>query len=135
MGISGQEQNFHLPVIFLGRGRGGQRSGRGYPPHRGRPPIHPQPTPYYREQQWKEQFHWERDHVQQQDPRKEDHRVVGPEEGSKKKNGGKWISGLGGIYNLSDVIMTHKEMNILNLGLKSGLKRPISKFDICIGCT
>lgn len=41
-------------------------------------------------------------------------------------------AGLGGIFNLTDITLTHKETNILNLGLKCGLKRPINKFDVFI---
>lgn len=33
---------------------------------------------------------------------------------------------------LSNVALTHKETNILHLGLKCGLKRPISKFDVFV---
>lgn len=39
---------------------------------------------------------------------------------------------LGGIYNLSNVTLTHKETNILHLGLKCGFKKPISKFNVYV---
>ena len=39
---------------------------------------------------------------------------------------------LGGIFNLTDTILTNKETNILNLGLKCGLNRPINKFNVFI---
>lgn len=48
--------------------------------------------------------------------------------GPKKKEG----SGLGGIYNLSVVTLTRKETNILNLGPKCGMKKPINKFGVYI---
>lgn len=38
----------------------------------------------------------------------------------------------GGIFNLSDTVLSYKETNILHLGLKCGLKRPINKFDVFI---
>lgn len=44
-------------------------------------------------------------------------------------------AGLGGMFNLTDVILTHRETNLLNLGLKCGLKRPINTFYVFYRCT
>lgn len=35
-----------------------------------------------------------------------------------------------GIYNLSSIELTHKELNILNLGLKCEPKKSLNKFDV-----
>lgn len=35
-----------------------------------------------------------------------------------------------GIYNLSSTELTHKELNILNLGLKCAPKKSLNKFNV-----
>lgn len=86
-------------------------------------------TPNCREPQWRDQPYWERDNVQELDPRREKVGAVEQDGGSKKKEEGDRLSG---IYNLSSIELTHKETNILHLGQKCGLKRPISKFDVYV---
>lgn len=100
----------------------------GYPQLRGRPPARSQQGQYFQESQWREQPQWERDYSQYPGQRREEQGDVGPGEGSKKKE----RAGLGGIFNLSNAILSRKETNILHLGLKCGLKRPINKFDVFI---
>lgn len=79
--------SYSSPRPFLGRGRGGQRRGRGFPPHRSRPPYHyyPPTTSTYKQNQWKDPYHWERNPPQQQNPRQSEPGDVEQDTGSKKR--------------------------------------------------
>lgn len=78
---------YSSPRPFLGRGQGGQRRGRGFPPYRSRPPTqhYPPMTSTYRENQWKDPYHWERHQLQQQNSRKNESGVAEQDLGSKKR--------------------------------------------------
>lgn len=64
-------------------------------------------------------------------PTPKDRRSWGCRTGSRTQKKKK-RTGLGSIINLSQTVLTHKETNILNQGLKCGMKRPLNRFDVFI---